>query len=71
MREIDLILEYLEKERARHASEAQGLAVSSSDAKDYCSIVAEAKAAELLRQLILDVQLLDKDSGEFVKQFLQ
>lgn len=71
MREIDLILEYLEKERARHASEAMGLAVSSSDAKDYPSIVAAAKAAEVLAGIIRDIKILDTDSGEFVKLFLQ
>ena len=70
MRELQLYREFLVKEQERHLKAAQHIASASLSPHDHGAIVAEAKAAELIRRLILDLDSLEADTGEFVKRFL-
>jgi aspartate ammonia-lyase len=69
-REIDLILQYLRREREKHLVQAHRMAVGSKDPSEYSAIVGEAKAAAVLEKVISDVKLLDSDAGEFIKRYL-
>jgi hypothetical protein len=53
-----------------YATQTVSRAISTSGPVDYAAIVSDAKASNLFEELIVAVKLLDKDSGEFVKQFL-
>jgi len=71
MRELQLFREYLIKEEVRHLKAAQHIASASLSPADHGAIVAEAKAAELIRRLIQDLDALENDTADFVKRFLQ
>jgi hypothetical protein len=70
MRELQLFREYLVKAQQRNAQHALKIAGGSLQPGDYGAIVHSAKAAELLGCLIRDLDSLEKDGGEFIKQFL-
>lgn len=70
LRDLELLRQYLVKERARHLEQAHKIAAASSDQGDYQAIVNEAKAAATIERIIADLKLLDHDSGEFCKRHL-
>lgn len=70
MRELQLFREYLVKVQTRHLFAAVQVASGSLNTSDYWHIVQEAKAAEVISRLIKDLDELERDSGEFIKQFL-
>ena len=70
-RDIELAIEYLQRERARHQQQCLHLARDSRRAEDYMQIATEAKLADCIRTIITDLQLLDSNAGEFIQRFLQ
>ncbi len=70
-RDIDLVIDYLTRERKKHLTQAHRIAVESTNALDYAAITNESKAAALLEKVASDVKLLERDPAEFIKRYLQ
>lgn len=70
MRELELVMQYLEKVRLRHIQDAMKIAGNSLSQDDYLAITRQAMMAEYVAKLMKNLNELEKDPAEFIKLFL-